>query len=224
MRFRFSFFALIAAAIALLTTAQADPLEFGVGIVNPSPNNNDLFGAAISISGGQALIGAPLDATTGTGSGRAYIYDSSGALLRTFENPTPASNDQFGGAVSLSGNQALIGARNDGLGGASSGVAYLFDTTTGLITRTFANPGPTPNLSDNFGHAVAISGNQALISAIGDDRGATNAGAAYTIRLRERSCRRSSIRLRVAATISDTTWRCPAIARSFRRSTTIQPP
>jgi ribulose kinase len=51
------------------------------------------------------LIGAATDAATGTGSGRAYVYDSkSGALLRTFENPRPATNDQFGGAVSLSGN------------------------------------------------------------------------------------------------------------------------
>jgi hypothetical protein len=179
MRFRLSIFALIAAAMAPTTTAQATPLNLGVGIVNPSPDNNDLFGAAISLSGGKALIGAPLDGTTGTGSGRAYVYDSSGALLRTFENPTPATNDQFGGAVSLSGNQALVGAQRDALGGTASGVAHLYDVTTGGLTNTFSNPGPAPNASDNFGHAVAISGNQALISAVGDDRGASNAGAAY---------------------------------------------
>jgi hypothetical protein len=179
MRLRCSFFALIA-AIALETTAQAGPLDFGRGIVNPSPDNGDIFGTGLSLSGSVALIGAPGDATTGNTSGRAYVYNSkSGALLRTFENPTPANNDQFGGAVSLLGNQALIGAQNDALGGASSGVAYLFDATTGALTRTFANPGPLPNVADNFGHAVALSGNQALISAIGDDRGATNAGAAY---------------------------------------------
>ncbi len=179
MRFRFSLFALIACAITPTATAQASSLDFGVGIVNPSADDNDLFGAAISLSAGKALIGAPSDATTGTRSGRAYVYNSSGALLHTFENPTPATNDQFGGAVSLSGNQALIGAQNDALGTTGSGVAYLYDVTTGALTRTFANPGPTPNLLDNFGHSVAISGNQALISAIGDDRGATNAGAAY---------------------------------------------
>jgi hypothetical protein len=99
--------------------------------------------------------------------------------LRTFENPTPATNDQFGGAVSLSGNQALVGAQRDALGGTASGVAHLYDVTTGGLTNTFSNPGPAPNASDNFGHAVAISGNQALISAVGDDRGASNAGAAY---------------------------------------------
>jgi WD40 repeat protein len=179
MRFRFSFFALIVAVMATTTAGQAEPLNLEVGIVNPSPNNNDLFGAAISLSQGKALIGAPLDATTGTGSGRAYVYDSkSGALLQTFENPTPASNDQFGGAVSISGNQALVGAQNDALGGSGSGVAYLYDATTGALTRTIANPGSAP-ASDHFGHAVAITGNQALISATGDATGAANAGTAY---------------------------------------------
>ena len=180
MRLRFLFSPLIAAAIGLAAGAEAAPITLGVGIVNPSPDTNDLFGGALSLSGGKALIGAPSDSTTGTRSGRAYIYDSSsGTLSHTLENPTPATNDQFGGAVSLSGNQALVGAQNDALGGTGSGVAYLFDATTGTLTRTFANPGPTPNIVDNFGHSVAISGNQALISAIGDDRGASNAGAAY---------------------------------------------
>ena len=175
-----SFAALIATLIGVSTAAQAAPLTLGPGIINPSPDNNDLFGAALSLSGGRALIGATTDATTGSGSGRAYLYDSnSGSLLRTFENPTPATNDFFGGAVALSGNLALVGAQNDALGGAGSGVAYLFNATTGSLLRTFANPGPTPNLSDSFGLSVALSGNRALISGIGDDRGATNAGAAY---------------------------------------------
>jgi WD40 repeat protein len=159
---------------------QAEPLELSLGIVNPSPADNDLFGAAISLSGGKVLIGAPSDATTGTGSGRAYVYDSNtGALLHILENPTPGSNDRFGGAVSLAGSLALIGARNDALGGVASGAAYLFNTDTGTLTRSLANPGPLPTASDSFGHAVAISGNRALISAIGDDRGAANAGVAY---------------------------------------------
>ena len=174
------FVALIATLIGLSPAAEATPLILGPGIVNPSPHANDLFGAALSLSGGRALIGATLDATTGTGSGRAYLYDSSsGSLLRTFENPTPATNDFFGGAVSLSGNLALVSARNDAGGGTGSGAAYLFDATTGALLRTFANPGPTPNTSDSFGLSVALSGNRALISGIGDDRGASNAGAAY---------------------------------------------
>jgi hypothetical protein len=178
MQRRYSSFALIAAAIGLTTAADAAPIDLGLGIVNP--NDSGQFGTGLSLSGGKALIGAPTDASTGSNSGRAYVYDStSGTLLQTLENPTPGSNDQFGGAVSLSGNQALVGAQNDGLGGATSGAAYLFDVTTGALARTLSNPGLPPNIGDNFGHSVALAGDRALVSAIGDDRGASNAGAAY---------------------------------------------
>ncbi|HZF31102.1 MAG TPA: PEP-CTERM sorting domain-containing protein [Gammaproteobacteria bacterium] len=177
---RLSLWAQLAVAVSFATTAHALPLDLGLGIINPSPDNNDIFGTGLSLSDGRALIGAPGDATTGATSGRAYVYDTTtGALLSTLENPTPASNDQFGGAVSLSGYLALVGAQNDALGGSGSGVAYVFDAATGALTRTLANPGPTPNVVDNFGHSVAAFGNQALVSAIGDDRGAANAGASY---------------------------------------------
>src|SRR5262245_45309123 len=130
-------FAPLAAAFSLATMAHAVPVELGVGIVNPSPDDGDGFGTGVSLSGGMALIGANTDDTTGSNSGRAYLYDSvSGALLRTFENPTPAANDQFGLAASLSGNLALIGAQNDSGGGAGAGAAYVFDATTGALTRT----------------------------------------------------------------------------------------
>lgn len=180
MRVRFSSFAPLAAALSLATTAHAVPLDLGLGIVNPSPDNNDIFGTALAISGGKALIGAPGDSTTGSLSGRAYVYDTAtGALLSTLENPTPAANDQFGGAVGLSGNVAVVASQTDALGGTSAGVAYVFDAATGARTLTLPNPGPVPTALDNFGHAVAVSGNQALISATGEDRGASSAGAAY---------------------------------------------
>jgi outer membrane protein assembly factor BamB len=172
--------AIAGVGIGCAFAAHAGPLTLQGSFLNPSPNDNDLFGAALSLSGGKALIGAPLDGTTGTGSGRAYVFDATtGALLRTLENPTPAANDQFGLTVSLSGNLALVGAQNDGTGAAGAGAAYLFNATTGSLLRTFTDPGPSPILLDNFGHAVAVSGNRALISAIGDDLGATNAGVAY---------------------------------------------
>ena len=179
MRMRVTGFALVLAG-ALIHAAAADPLTLERSFVNPSPNSNDLFGIDVSLSGGRALVGAELDGTTGSGSGRAYVFDvATGALLRTFENPTPATNDFFGLSVSLSGNLALVGAQNDDTGATNAGAAYLFDVTTGALLRTFLNPGLLPISSDNFGHAVAVSGNRALISAIGDDRGASNAGVAY---------------------------------------------
>jgi hypothetical protein len=176
-------FALTLGAVSAASGAQ---LTLQQSIPNPSPDNTnpDLFGSAISLSGGKALIGAQLDDAGGTDTGRAYLYDAAtGALLQTFANPNPAvapagaPGDSFGASVSLSGNLALIGARADDAGATNAGAAYLFNATTGALMRTFANP--TPQSSDSFGQAVAVSGNRALISAIGDRTGATGAGAAY---------------------------------------------
>src|ERR1044071_5251710 len=147
MRVRISSLAPALAFASLATMAHALPLDVEVSIVNPSPDNNDIFGTGLSISDGKALIGAPGDATTGTNSGRAYVYDTtSGALVATLENPTPASNDQFGGAVSLEGNLALVASQNDALGATGAGAAYVYNATTGALMRTLPDPGPAPTL------------------------------------------------------------------------------
>jgi hypothetical protein len=179
----------IAAAVAVLAvcaiecTAIADPLTLQTTIPNPSPNNGDNFGQGVSLSGGKALIGAPFDATTGTDSGQAYIIDAaSGTVLHTLANPgvAPNTSDFFGERVSLSGNNAVVGARGDDAAANGAGAAYQFNATTGALVRSLANP--TPVAGDGFGTAVAVSGNLALVSATGKDiagAGGTNAGAAY---------------------------------------------
>lgn len=182
MKNHWNCFALAVAGALIHGAASAAVFDLQQSFLNPSPNANDLFGQSVSLSGGIALVGATLDGTTGSGSGRAYVFNSAtGALLHTLENPIPgpSANDHFGLSVSLSGTQALIGAQNDDTTASNAGSAYLFNSTTGALVRTFSNPGPAPTVLDNFGHAVAVSGNRALISAIGDDAGASSAGAAY---------------------------------------------
>jgi hypothetical protein len=177
-----------AATVALATVvalgaggadADATPIELQGSFDSPNPAPSTLFGHAISLSGGIALVGAFNDGTAGSGSGQAYVIDTAtGALLHTLANPAPGLNNFFGQSVSLSGTRALVGAQNNDLGAVNSGAAYLFDATTGSLVRTFLNP--TPTLFGNFGQSVAISGNRALISAIGNKAGATtSAGAAY---------------------------------------------
>ena len=178
--------AAVAAAMVVCSiecTAIAAPLTLQRIFPNPSPNDQDLFGQALSLSGGKALIGAEFDGTTGSGSGQAYIIDAAtGTVLRTLANPgtPPSTNDVFGQSVSLSGNNALVGAQGDDGAATNAGAAYLFNATTGALVRSFANP--TPAAGDSFGHAVAVSGNLALVSATGDANGTpirAGSGAAY---------------------------------------------
>ncbi|MBU2613391.1 thrombospondin type 3 repeat-containing protein [Patescibacteria group bacterium] len=149
-----------------------------IAINNPTPTVSDEFGNSISISGDKVLIGAKLDDIGATNAGSAYLYDATtGALLQTFNNPTPAEQDGFGYSVSISGDKVLIGAIYDDTVFSDSGAAYLFDATTGALLHTFNNP--TPNHSDVFGISVSISGDKVLIGAQGDNTGGNHAGSAY---------------------------------------------
>jgi FG-GAP repeat len=136
------------------------------------------FGSTVALFGNTILIGSPYSDEGAGNSGTAYLFDAlSGNLLHTLVNPTAAGGDLFGSAVSISGNNALIGAFLDDEGAENSGAAYLFDTITGNLVQTFLNPTVANN--DLFGSAVAIDGNNVLISARADDEGAANSGVAY---------------------------------------------
>jgi len=145
---------------------------------NPTPEDYDHFGISISLSGNKVLIGAPYDDTEATNAGAAYLYDTTtGALLQTFNNPTPEDNDWFGQDVSISGDKVLISAFRDDTGAYDAGSVYLFDATTGVLLHTFNNP--TPEFSDNFGSSGSLSDDKVLIAASTDDTGAVNAGSVY---------------------------------------------
>ncbi|MFH1973798.1 MAG: thrombospondin type 3 repeat-containing protein [Patescibacteria group bacterium] len=149
---------------------------------NPTPAWEDYFGRSVSISGDKVLIGAfgeeYIAEIVAPDAGSAYLYDATtGALLQTFNNPTPVAYDRFGTSISISGDKALIGTPLDDTGATDAGSAYLYDATTGALLQTFNNP--TPAAADKFGYSVSISGDKVLIGAISDDTGATDAGSAY---------------------------------------------
>ena len=94
-----------------------------------TPAAFDNFGYSVAAVGGNVLVGVPYDDTGGTNVGAAYLFDGTdGALLHTFENPTPDPNgrDSFGYSVAAVGNNVLVGAPYDDTGGTDVGAAYLF--------------------------------------------------------------------------------------------------
>jgi hypothetical protein len=147
-------------------------------LANPTPAAGDFFGNSVAISGRFAVVGAPCDDTDATDAGAVYIFDATtGGLLLTLNNPTPAVNDVFGYSVAICDNIVVVGAVQDDLGATNAGGAYLFNATTGVLLQTLANP--TPDAADVFGFSVAISGNKVVVGAHQDDTGATDSGAAY---------------------------------------------
>ncbi|MFC1706546.1 LamG-like jellyroll fold domain-containing protein [Planctomycetota bacterium] len=162
-------------AAYLFDTETGAPLRT---FLNPTPEAGDYFGDSVALAGGRALIGAYPDNTGGNDAGAAYLFDTeTGALLQTFQKPIPVAGDCLGISVALAGGHALIGAHRDGTGGTDAGAAYLFDTETGALLRTFQKQPPAA--SDFFGRVVALAGGHALVGAYGDDLGTVDAGAAY---------------------------------------------
>jgi len=80
----------------------------------------DYFGASVSVSGDNLLIGAWGDDTSGFNVGRAFKYQRLGA--EWFETSQLSSggttfNENFGASVALDGDSAIIAARGDLAGG-----------------------------------------------------------------------------------------------------------
>ena len=140
--------------------------------------DGNYLGPNVSLSGDRALVGG----TNGhTGSpGYAYVFAFDGttwyqeAVLRASD---PNRYDAFGGAVSLSGTHALIGAPGQTINGEMVGSAYVF----GLVGSTWtqqAELAPSDGYPYTaFGKAVALLGRRAAVSAA--TGGATGYGVAY---------------------------------------------
>jgi len=155
-----------------------DPLSPLLALVDPNQTVNGAFGSDVAVSGNVAVVGAFGEDTGATDAGSVYIYDvTTGALLRTLNNPTPTASDRFGEKVAIDGNIAVIGASRDNATTVDDGAAFIFDVTTGALLHTLT--GPTPAASDGFGASVAIDGNYVLVGEGQDTVGGFRAGSLH---------------------------------------------
>ncbi|MBU0858641.1 MAG: DUF1566 domain-containing protein, partial [Alphaproteobacteria bacterium] len=116
------------------------------------------------------VVGAYLDDAGASNAGRAYLFNATtGALLFTLANPSPALNENFGRGVAIKGNRAVVGSQNQAN-------AYVFNTGTGTLVSTLVSPVAGNTL---FGRAVAISGNTVFVGASGDGTDGSNNGMVY---------------------------------------------
>jgi len=139
---------------------------------------NDNFGRSVAVSGNYAIVGANYDDDNGSNSGSAYIFNvQTGTQLHKLTASDGAASDEFGYSVAISGNYAIVGARNDDDKGTNSGSAYIFNVQTGVkLHKLVVIDGAT---SDKFGWSVAIDGNYAIVGAPYDSDKGTYSGSAY---------------------------------------------
>jgi C1A family cysteine protease len=146
---------------------------------------NDYFGYAVSVSGNALIAGAYRDDDKGGESGSAYIFRYDGATWiqeAKLSASDGAAGDNFGRAVSISGDYALIGALHDSDKGNHSGAAYIFSRSgTGWIQQAKLVPADLSS-NDFFGFAVSLSIPYAAVSSVADDDRGYNSGSVYIFR------------------------------------------
>jgi len=147
----------------------------------------DFFGANVAISGETIIVGA-IEADVGaTGdSGAAYVFVRSGTVWTQQQKLTAsdgANGDNFG-AVAISGNTALVSAKNDDVGGnLNQGSAYVFVRSGTVWTEQQKLVASDGAANDNFGNGgwtIGIDGDTLVVGSNNDDVGAnSDQGSAY---------------------------------------------
>ena len=159
-------------------------------LVPSDGDSEDQFGASVAIDGDRALVGAMFDQNDGenddlrrTDAGSTYVFEWSGEgwsqrAKLTGGEPLTAPSANFGGAVALDGDTALIGALDQGF----TGAAYVLELSGGnWIAQAELTPPTTVPYPSLFGAhgTVALDGNTALVGAPGESIVNDYPGSAY---------------------------------------------
>jgi len=136
---------------------------------------DDRLGTSAAVSGGVAIVGASHHNGVNTDTGSAYVFqrdeggaDNWGEVAKLTASDT-AFGDLFGGAVSINGDTAIVGADRKGN---DTGSAYVFQRDEGgadnwgEVVKLIASDAA---LGDFFGDSVAVSGELAIVGAPGGD-------------------------------------------------------
>lgn len=134
------------------------------------------FGYSLAISESTIVIGAYRDNDNGTHSGAAYIYTTSGVLVKKILAPDGAANQRFGISVSISTTKVIIGADRDSENGSTSGAAYIFDTNGDYMQKLLAPDGES---GDNFGVSVGAHTKKLVVGSHSDDDNGNGSGSMY---------------------------------------------
>jgi hypothetical protein len=140
-------------------------------------NTSESVGRNVSIQGDIAITGAPYI----TSYGSAYIFERnpvSGdwAEQQMLLQSDATSHGNFGYAVAIDSDLAVVGAYTTSNGGAA--YAFVRDPVSGVWGSQKLQVSDVGALH-NFGHSVSVDGDMVIVGAQGTDGVVANTGAAY---------------------------------------------
>jgi len=154
---------------------------FGPTIASPNGVQYGWFGYSVATYGNTTVVGAyGEEVDSNAQAGRVYVFNSvTGALVSTLTSPFPQTDGWFGYSVATNGTSVLVGAYGEtDDGNASAGNAYIFNAATGALATIPVEP--HSEADGWYGYSVAMSGDDALVGAPGENSGSVpHAGNAY---------------------------------------------
>lgn len=169
-----------------------------------NPGAIDHFGHVVALSGDTLVVGAPFEDSAATAidgdqgnndamdAGAVYVFVRSNGVWSQ-QAYLKASNtepfDGFGGSVAIDGDTIVVGASGEdssatGVNGDQSdngmnlaGAAYVFVRNNGVWTQQAYLKASNPDAFDEFGHAVAISGDTIVVGALFEQSSGLGVGA-----------------------------------------------
>ncbi|MEM8487267.1 MAG: FlgD immunoglobulin-like domain containing protein [Bacteroidota bacterium] len=150
---------------------------------------NDKYGAAVATNGDYVMVGAlDADHSNLNNPGAVYVYlremgagdaDVTWTPIQKLIPGDTQEGDSFGWSVAMSGDRAIIGARDVDDRGENAGAAYIYELRGSEwveVTKIYADDAQA---DDSFGEIVAIHENQAIVGARDVDVNGEESGAAY---------------------------------------------
>lgn len=146
------------------------------------------FGFSVAVDADTVVVGADREFTTSYESGAAYVFTrAAGSWTQQafVKASNPGIQDHFGSAVALDGDTLIVGAPGEdssstGVNGSQanndasgSGAAYVFLRTGSSWTQQAYLKASNTGEDDEFGRAVDVSGDRAVVGAPGEDSNAT---------------------------------------------------
>lgn len=136
--------------------------------------DRDRFGAAVSVSGSRALIGANgADTDNGPQSGAAYVFERTEGSWTQETVLVPDDGDRkeaFGSSVALSSDTAVIGTRDPGEGDpVGTRSVYVFERADGRWRHRTELRSGHPAETERFAAAVACGRETVFVGATYDD-------------------------------------------------------
>ena len=151
-------------------------------LVGDNTTTRDGFGFSVAVSGNTVIVGSPKNGDTGS----AYIFELEEGVWKQQRNrvrlsmfPWDKAGNGFGYSVAISGDTAVIGAVTTKVGEDAWGAAYIVTPDGpfwGQRAKLLASNG---RAGDDFGFAVAISGDVLIAGSPNHSVGGPASGAAY---------------------------------------------